>query len=560
MERLASKRPSLSVSAALTLVWATLAINILGLSLPIAAQQIFGRVIREPQTGTLSVLVCLVLVCAILEGAIKFGRAYIMINVDRDFVTRGLYWLCDRIVHRKDFASPAPGAASLELASSIQRAKDRHNGQMLVANAELAFAPLVIGLIYYISWICGLTVTLIVILSALFTYRDARKLPECSELNFRAAERRYDFLFSVFSSTLSVKALGVERRMMRDYERLQAQVARTNTATGDLIGRITNQAQLANQILTVSLLIVCAALVPLGMTLGAASAIILLAGRLVEPTQRAVFIFVQARDLQKAESTIAEFSKGPVDAPAQTLGVSGARGDLSLDGVRLDAQIDENGREPRPISFRVEAGRTIAIAPGNERLATTLLQAIAGLTLAEDGQVTIDDRDISRVSQSDRNRLVSYLSPDARLFDGTIRDNITRFGEVTLAEALTVARLLDMEARFNELPKGVETIVGGPNEDAIAPGLQQQIALLRALVLRPRVILFDNADRGLDRDAYARLVKFFASIRQSATIILATDDANLAALADATYKLDNLGLTLTHDARQESHAYSTLKI
>ncbi|WP_396593819.1 ATP-binding cassette domain-containing protein [Brevundimonas sp. R86498] len=555
----ADRQDGLGVSAALTLLAATVAINILGLALPVAAQQIFSRVIREPQTGTLQVLIVLVLTCALAEAGLRFGRAHIMSTVDRHFMTRRFHWLCDRVVRRQAFHSASPAAASLELATSLTKTKDRVNGQLMVAKAELLFAPLIVGLIYYISWICGVAVTLIVIASAIFTYVDARRLPDCSEANFRTTERRYEFLFSVFSSVRSVKGLGVERGMARGYERLQAEVARANTATADLIGRIMNQAQLANQVLTASLLVVCAILVTEGMTLGAASAIILLAGRLVEPTQRAVFIFVQARDLRKAEETMAEFSDGEVDPVCEPVVLTGARGDLVLDGVSIDSGLMA---EPvaRPISLSTEAGHTIAIAPGNERLATSLLRTMAGILQPKSGLVTIDGHNIAELCPSDRNRLVSYLSPDARLFDGTIRDNITRFGEVSLAQAMAVARLLDMESRFNELPRGVETVVGGPGEEVIAPGAQQQIALLRALVLRPRVILFDNADRGLDREAYARLVKFFARIRHGATIVLATDDANLAALADATYGLDEQGLTLRDDFVATTRAYSTLKI
>ncbi|NBB65665.1 ATP-binding cassette domain-containing protein [Pseudomonas sp. ODNR1LW] len=556
MSRAAEHQGDLPGRILASLIAATIAINILSLALPLAAQQIFGRVIGAPHTSTLNVLIVLVLACLALEGALRFGRAYIMAAVDRQFMTRRLLWLCDRVVRRKAFAVASPAAASLELSSSIQKIKDRSNGQIWVARAELLFAPLIVCLIYYISFICGVTVTLILATSAALTYRDARRLPACSDANFRSAERRYEFLFSVFSAVRSVKAFGLERRMTRDYERLQGEVARANAATADLIGRILSQAQLANQVLTASLLIVCALLVTEGMTLGAASAIILLAGRLIEPTQRAVFIFVQARDLRKAEETIAQFSEGAVDQIFEPKGVTGARGDLVLDGLVIESEADTG----RPISFSTDAGRTIAIAASSERLATCLLRMIAGIDPPKAGIITIDGRDISKISQSDRNRLVSYLSPDARMFDGTIRDNITRFGEVPLADALAVARVLDMESRFNELPRGVETVVGGSVDEAVAPGLQQQISLLRALVLRPRVILFDNADRGLDRDAYARMVKFFARIRHSATIVLATEDANLAALADATYRLDERGLTLRDDPSARARAYSTLKL
>jgi ABC-type protease/lipase transport system fused ATPase/permease subunit len=148
------------------------------------------------------------------------------------------------------------------------------------------------------------------------------------------------------------------------------------------------------------------------------------------------------------------------------------------------------------------------------------------------GAVMVNGKPLDTYGPADHNRILTYLSADNRLFDGTIQDNVTRFGEVTPEAAYEVARLMGIDKRFDELPGGMQTPVGDSAGGIVPPGLERQIALLRGLSHRPRMILFDHGDQGLDRDGYARLISFFGQMRGTATIVIASEDANLTSLAD----------------------------
>jgi ABC-type protease/lipase transport system fused ATPase/permease subunit len=190
----------------------------------------------------------------------------------------------------------------------------------------------------------------------------------------------------------------------------------------------------------------------------------------------------------------------------------------------------------------IQPGECIAISSTSRKDVRALMRAMAGLDEVSGGAVMVNGKPLDTYGPADHNRILTYLSADNRLFDGTIQDNVTRFGEVTPEAAYEVARLMGIDKRFDELPGGMQTPVGDSAGGIVPPGLERQIALLRGLSHRPRMILFDHGDQGLDRDGYARLISFFGQIRGTATIVIASEDANLTSLADRAFILEAEGL------------------
>ena len=124
------------------------------------------------------------------------------------------------------------------------------------------------------------------------------------------------------------------------------------------------------------------------------------------------------------------------------------------------------------------------------------------------------------------------LRDKAARFSGSIRDNITCFGRNELEAAQEVTALLGVDQDVAALAGGFETHIISPALSQIPPGLAQRIAIARALAPKPRVILFDGAETGLDRRAYSALYSLLARIKGQATMILVTNDDNITNLAD----------------------------
>jgi ATP-binding cassette subfamily C protein LapB len=371
-----------------------------------------------------------------------------------------------------------------------------------------------------------------------------------------------------------VKSLAVEHQMTRVYEQAHGAAMSHNLDLANAATRMTHTGSIAGMVLNLVLLLTCALASMRGdLNVSVVISVILLASRLMDPIQRAVFIYVQGRDRRAAFDKIVELDERTrLDEGSLPDGTFDALEELRADRLRLGDSAEPGAPSARqmPISLTLKAGDCIAVSSSSPALARRLMRALAGLDNEHQPDPALEGPSPARVmvnrlplqdySSADRNRIVGYVSADNRLFDGTIQDNITRFGEVSIPQAFEVAALFGIDRRLDELPGGIRTIVGDAAGGAIPPGLERQIAIMRAIVHRPRIILFDHAEQGLDRDSYADLVRFFSQVRGQATIVIASEDANLTAIADRIYHLDDQGLSLAEDLVLTQTPYRALVV
>lgn len=520
----------------------TMALNILSLTVPLAAQLIFNRILPSPGSSTLNVIVVAVAILALAEAALRLARGYIMLEAGRVTTADITRKLLSRLI-TSDYTPGSRGAArSLDYFTRIAQVSERHSGKLLVAAAELMFLPVVLFLIFAISPTLGALFCICLLVGLKLSLSGATALRRHAALLNRLVERRYRFLLGVLSAIHHLKAQVIEEAMLRRYEDIQRGIARTSMKTADASNHLLNGVLLTNQAITITALIYGAYAINSGtMTLGALSAVILLGGRLIAPIQRAVFILVQARDLCEAEDVVAEIMRKPVARPASEHLLIENVGRLELSRVGF-----RSGKSPenrcRNIDLTLRPGEMIALADPNKTLSTGLLRIMAGIERPEEGEVTLNSRNIDDFSLSQLNSCVAYVSGNSALFAGTIRDNMTRFGEVSLEEAWSVASLMGIQGALNELPRGLDTPVTGTASESLPTSLCQQLAILRAIVLRPRILLLDDVDRGLDRQSYGNLQRFIASIRGQATIVIVSDDRNLTAGAERSFVITESGL------------------
>ena len=122
------------------------------------------------------------------------------------------------------------------------------------------------------------------------------------------------------------------------------------------------------------------------------------------------------------------------------------------------------------------------------------------------------------------------------LFKGTVLDNITMFGDDALIDpAIELAGIVGLDREFSRLPKGYDTMVGDSSVEYLPSGVIQRIAVVRALVRKPKLILFDEANAGLDFQSDRELRDLLAAMKGRAAIVLITHRPSLIRLADRVF-------------------------
>ena len=419
---------------------------------------------------------------------------------------------------------------------SIGKLKEFQPAQVLIVCTDLSFIAAYLGIIAWIAGpLAGVPMAIIVLFIGISLplgnyLRNALKEQEDND------DTRYNFLIERLNNIHILKAFGQENVTARRYERLAS-------ASSESSFTVTNRAAASINFITLSSHVMIGSLISIGslmvvdgtISVGTLIASILLSGRAMQMAQRGILYWVRYQDFTLAREKIAAIEAlplidgtGEADA-SQHLGTITAR-NISF-RTRTGADILND------VSFEASSGQAIAISGAVGAGKSVLLKVLAGIYPSTEGEVLIDGRAISEFTRKELAKRIAYLGPDATVFRATIRDNITRFGEVPMSQAIEVARLLNVAQDVAKLPAGYDTFIEDAATDKIPPGLKQRIALTRALAAKPRVILYDAADRGLDQEGYICVTRLLSRLHGKATMIFVTDDQNILKRVNKAYHL-----------------------
>lgn len=184
----------------------------------------------------------------------------------------------------------------------------------------------------------------------------------------------------------------------------------------------------------------------------------------------------------------------------------------------------------RGLTLRIAPGEAWAVLGPNGVGKTTLLRAVLGLAGPAAGRVLLDGQDTWRADRAALGPRLGYLPQEPQLLDGTVLENIARFGAGAAESAVAAARRVGAHEAIGRLHRGYETPAGPAA--GLSGGQQRLVALARALHGAPRLLVLDEPEAGLDAPAREALRSAVAAARaEGAIVLLVTHDA--APWADA---------------------------
>ena len=533
-----------------SLLLSTLAINILSLALPVMTLQIYDRILPNPGSGTLPVLIGGVCLAVFLEAVLRLCRAY-MIGWAGAAYEHGLS--CKAMTHMLN-ANPLhiqkTGVGEhLHRMASIGKLKDFYNGYTLTTLAELAFVPLFLGLIFAIAGKLAFVPASILLVFALASILDGYKLRRVLKTRDEADDARFNFLVEALEGIHTIKAFALERFFERRYEALEERSSLASYKVTDDTAATFNMGTIFSHLMVAAVISIGALFVLEGqLTTGMLITTLLLSGRMMQPVQRALVLWAKYQDCALAREKLETLFAIPLYAPTGDYAEPKPEGRLQIENLSF-RYAQDTPWILKNIRLHMEPGECVLLSGAHGNGKTSLLQLISGIYPAGSGQIAIDGLDLQHYPLGSRVRHVGYIRTDALIFRGTIRDNLTCFGAIDEKSAKEAASLLKVDRDISRLPSGFDTFLSGSDTDGVPPGFKQRIAMARVLAARPGLILFDNADNGLDREGYELVYMLLAGLKGKSSVILVTEDRNMQALADRRFILENGTL---HEAPHQS--------
>lgn len=517
---------------------ASLAVNMFSLGLPMVLLQVYDRIIPNQAYSTLMLLVIGMAIVLLMDATVKTARAHLAGWVGARFEHAVGVQSLRRLLEadREDLERDPPGR-QLDRLAGVDMIRDFYSSQASIAVIDLPFVALFLLLIWYIAGSLALVPLVLLVLFILVAVRLGESLHEA--INDRTVwdDRRYNFIIEILSGIHTIKSMSMERLIERRYERLMTSCANSGLKVSHLSGLAQGLGNTFSQITMVAVVSIGSLyIMDSQLSIGGLAACTLLAGRVVQPVLRALGLWTRFQSIRVAEEKLAE-----LEAYAPSFSLDSERGE-NIASIALEDASFQFEKDGPPILEGVTAGlkigEVIGIQGNNGSGKTTLLQMFMGTLRPQQGQLIVNGETVGPGDIAKWQREIVYLGQSPVLFDGSVMDNITMFGgEEMVDEAIEIAQVLGLDRVFAAYPEGFDTNIGARAVSNLPGGIGQRVTIARALLRRPSLILFDEANTALDSQGDTLVRDALLKCRETAAVVMVTYRPSLISIADRRYRI-----------------------
>ncbi len=505
------------VSAFITVAAFSGFLNLLMLSPSLYMLQVYDRVLGSRNETTLWVLTLLLLGIYVFMGVLEAIRTWVLVRVgarfDADLNTRVFNASFDRSLRHA-------GSNAAQPAHDLNTVRQTLTGTALLALFDAPWMPIYLVVIALFSvelaWFALFGAMVLGGLALLNEKLSKPKLDEAQQFNAQSQMALANYL----RNAEVIESMGMLSGMrQRWYGLHQKQIALQAAASDQaaVMGGLTKFVRITMQSLALGF---GALLVLEGkMSAGSMIAASVLVSRALAPVESLVGNWKQIIIGRAAWSRLNELL---TRYPARQFGMAlpAPTGAVRFEGVTTAAPGSQVAIL-KNIGFGIAAGECVAVIGPSGSGKSTLARLMVGVWPAMAGTVRLDGADLHLWSKDELGPHLGYLPQDIELFDGTVADNIARFGEVDSDQVIEAAKRAGMHETILRMPKGYDTPLGAGG-NALSGGQRQRIGIARALYGDPALVVLDEPNSNLDEAGERALAETIAnqSLRGKTTVLI----------------------------------------
>ena len=514
--------------------------NLFALAGPIFVMNVYDRVIPNSAMQTGWVLAIGVTTVYIFDLIIRILRGYFVDLAGRKIDVLAARRIFDHVLDMKLANRPKSSGVFANMLREFESVKEFFTSATMTAFIDLPFAALFIAFVFFVSPVFGIIVLGLTLLSALVSYSIQKPLRYLIQKSAESAEARHGILVEAIYGLETIKAIRADGSFRARYGDHVGESAVMGQTTRFFSSLTVNSAIFFQQICSVLMIIAGMYLVGEGqVTLGALIASVMLAGRATQPVAQIAGLISRYHSSRGALATLDRIMAMPVERPQERnfLHRPVLQGGIAFD--RVTFSYPQTGQEVLDqVSFKITPGEKVGIIGRIGSGKSTIARIIMGLYDPEGGAVLIDDTDQRQIDPADLRRNVAYIPQDVVLFSGTLRQNIcASHPHASDDEILAASKAAGVDEFVARLPQGYDTPVGERGE-GLSGGQRQAIALARALITNPRVLVCDEPTNAMDIQAEDLFMKHIAEQAKTRTLILITHRQQLLKLVDRLLLID----------------------
>jgi ATP-binding cassette subfamily C protein EexD len=491
--------------------------------------QVYGRVVTSGSLSTLTMLTIIMVVLTITTGLLEWIRSRIMVRVSTK-----LDVVLSRDVYRASFKQAlATGGmnASAQPLSDLTSLRQFLTGNGVFAFFDAPWLPIYVAVMFmFHPWYGWMAIGCAIVLICLAYANEkvtGKAIADANRENIAASL----YTTKNLRNAEVIESMGMLNSLINRWSLRQKKVLLLQSVASDNGGVVTSMSK-TFRVMVQSLILGLGAYLAVNHEIspGLVIAGSVLLGRALAPIDLIIGSwkgFIAARgQYSRLNEILSKLQSEPV-----RMALPAPEGNVTVENMIVGAP-GSRSAIIKGISFAVQAGTVVGVIGPSASGKSTLARALLGIWPPQHGSVRLDGADISNWDKAELGPYIGYLPQDIELFEGTISENIARFGDVDAELVVQAAKVAGVHEMILLLPDGYDTVIGSDGVN-LSGGQRQRIGLARAIYGTPRLIILDEPNSNLDEVGERALSYALEYLKATgATIFVITHRTNILSQLD----------------------------
>lgn len=519
---------------------ASFLVNFFALVIPLFIMNVYDKVVPNLAFESLWVLAGGAVLAFTFDVALRLTRTKLL-----DLAGRQAEQELSQVLMERSLGAPLvsrPGSLGLAMRrfQDFDYLREFVSSSTIALLVDLPFAVLFLVVIAVISGVLVIAPVIAALILLVTAALMAKTLHQSVTASAQLSAMRQSQLAEMLAMPEFIKVCGAESRIQKSWEQLVAAAAQVQNRLRELQQRLATLANLMVQLTIVGVVVLGVVSLANGnSSLGAIIAAVMLSSRTVGPFAQAANLIARYQQAKVGMSALQESLDDPDEfgGASEQLQRPLQKGAFKLEHVSFSYP-EASLPAINDLSLAIRPGERVGIIGRTGCGKTTLARLLMGLYIPDKGHLLIDGVEVRQRHPSDMRRGIGYLAQDARLVAGTIRDNIVfGLGNIPDSQVIEAAEMAGLSAFTNVDESGLSRRVGEGGAQ-LSLGQRHLVALARALILNPKVLLLDEPTANLDPATEQAVMERLGNLGRDRTLLLITHKHSMLSLVDRLIVLE----------------------
>ena len=501
---------------------ASVALQLVGLATPLFTQVVIDKVVVHQSHSTLAAAAAGLALAIVFSAVFSWVRQYLVLHTgNRVDAMLGSKVFNHLLQLPMPYFQRRPTGTLVTRLHGVETIREFLAGAAVALLLDFPFMLILLAVMFWYSWQLTLVALGLMLLLAALSAAVTPLFRTRLNRQFLLGARNQALVTEYVAGMETVKSLQLEPQLTRRYGAYLAEATGAGFDTRQVANTYQTAAQSLEQVQSLVVLVVGAQLVMRndGFTIGMLVAFQMFASRLSQPLLRLVGLYQEFQQANLSVQRLGDVMNAPAEPYSLVPARAGAgQGAVELRGISFRYST-EHPWLYRGLSLSFRPGRTTLLVGPSGSGKSTLARLLLGFYRPAEGAILLDDRDIRHFSANELRAKFGVVPQETVLFAGTVYDNLQLANPLaTFGHIVQACRMAEIHDVIERLPQGYQTELG-EHGVGLSGGQKQRIAIARALLKRPRILIFDEATSSLDAHTAAAFAHTINQLRGKVTIV-----------------------------------------